>query len=85
MDHLANQAKSLDLLESQKQYLRRLAAIVPGAYVRETPKDAGWFVAINNARYVKIDAFVSDSSRRRRWVDAIGEFQSAAMKRLQDD
>jgi len=45
MDYLGQQANSAGLPELHKQYLAKLADLVPGAYIRKTPKETAWYVA----------------------------------------
>ena len=85
-DLLGQQAKMAGLQENHKQYLRTLASLVPGAYVRETPKDAGWYVAKGvKPQIVTVYELVADQARRDGWVEAIKTFQAAAMRETQDE
>jgi hypothetical protein len=84
MDYLGQQANSAGLLELHKQYLTKLAELVPGAYIRKTPKETAWYVA-QDSKYITADALVADEARRNGWVRAIADFQSAVMKASPDE
>lgn len=84
MDYLGQQANSAGLPELHKQYLTKLAELVPGAYIRKTPKETAWFVA-QDKKIITADALVADEARRNGWVRAIADFQSAVMKASPDE
>jgi hypothetical protein len=84
MDFLGKQAQSAGLLDSFKKLLTDLAALVPNAYVRKTPKEPSWYVA-RDAKVIKVDALLADETRADGWVGAIAEFQTAVTKSLQGE
>lgn len=84
MDYLGQQANSAGLLDLHKQYIQSLAALVPGASIKKTPKETAWYIA-QDGKYITVDALVGDQSRRDGWARAITEFQSAVAKVSHDD
>ena len=84
LDHLGSQAKGANLLHLHKQYLARLADIVPGASVKKTPSETGWYV-IFKGQTIKVDELLADQARSDRWAEAVREFQSEAMKAAEGD
>jgi hypothetical protein len=77
---LNGQADAVGLLDLSQNYLRRLAALVPGAYVTEHPKPTSRYVA-KDGTYVTIDELLA---REEGWREAIQEFTAAASKALAD-
>ncbi|MFM2125286.1 MAG: hypothetical protein RL328_1737 [Acidobacteriota bacterium] len=75
-DYMGQQAKKLGLGAAHKQYLRDLAALIPGATVRETPKDPAWYVSINRD-YLKISTLLADEEIRNGWIEAIKRFEQS--------
>jgi hypothetical protein len=78
-ENLGQQAKIAALLEEHKRYLSSLAALVPGALVKETTKETAWYVALGG-KVITIDSLVADPERRDGWIAAIETFQKAAMQ-----
>ncbi|HVT24164.1 MAG TPA: hypothetical protein VHD95_06010 [Rhizomicrobium sp.] len=74
------QADSVGLLELSHAYLKRIAAAVPGANVKEHAKPTSWYVA-KGGTYVTIDALLAHADA---WFTAIQEFTTAASKALKD-
>lgn len=83
MYFLGAQANSEGLLDFHKQYLTKLANLIPGAYVKKNPKETAWDVA-KDGRYIGVDALVADENRREGWARAIAEFQAAVTKVSRD-
>jgi hypothetical protein len=83
-DFLSNQAASRGLLELSRKYRRDLAELIPGAFVKETPKEAGWYISFNG-KTVTIDLLLADEQRANGWLQAISEFQLAVSKSLQSE
>jgi hypothetical protein len=73
MDYLGQQAKSAGLPDLHKQYINRLADLVPGAYIYKTRKETAWNIA-RDGRSITADALVADQARRDGWARAIREF-----------
>jgi hypothetical protein len=84
MDYLGQQANSAGLLDLHKQYLKSLADLVPGAYIKKTPKETAWYLA-QDGKYITADALVADQVRRDGWTRAIKEFQDAVAQVSHDD
>ncbi len=82
LDYVSKRANQLGLLAFSKQYLARIAAIVPGAIVREFPNPAGWYVA-RDGGIIKVDALLENEARAEEWLHAIEEFQTAVMEARQ--
>ena len=75
---MGGQAKQLGVLTSFKQFLKTLATLVPGAWVRETPKQTTSYVSKpGKAQYIALDDLLADEQRRHGWVHAISDFQAA--------
>ncbi|MGD1071575.1 MAG: hypothetical protein ABSB15_15660 [Bryobacteraceae bacterium] len=74
-DWVSAQADGVGLVDVSRQYLRRLAALVPGAFVRETTKASGWYV-----KNLQIDDLLADEAHQQGWLQAIAEFQAAVTK-----
>jgi hypothetical protein len=72
IDQLCYQAEDVGLLKLSTAYLTKMAALVPGAYVKETPKPSGWYV-----KNLPINALLADEARQQRWIVAIAEFEEA--------
>jgi hypothetical protein len=79
-DILNAQADSVGLLELSHAYLKRIAASVPGAHVKEHAKPTSWYVA-KGGTYVTIDALLAHADQ---WRAAIQEFTAAVSKALKD-
>jgi hypothetical protein len=79
-DYLNAQADSVGLLGLSHAYLKRIAASVPGAHVKEHAKLTSWYVA-KGGGYVTIDALLDHADD---WRNAIQEFTAAASKVLKD-
>jgi hypothetical protein len=79
-DFLNAQADSVGLLELSHAYLKRIAAFIPGAHVKEHAKPTSWYVAKGD-KYVTIDALLAHADD---WRAAIQEFTAAASKALKD-
>ena len=85
MDYLGLQAKNAGLLNLEKEYLTKLARLVPGAYVKQTRKETAWNVAAQDGKSIKVDALLADEARKDGWLRAIAEFQAEVMKTSQGD
>lgn len=86
MDYLGQQAQSASLMDAFKQYLTTLAALVPGAHVKQTPKETAWYIATQDRKYIEVDALLANETREDGWLRAIAEFQAAVTKvSLQSD
>jgi hypothetical protein len=83
-DYLSHRANAKGLIDLSQKYLRALADLVPGAYVKETPKTAGWYVR-HNENYVTIEALLADQNREDGWIQAIADFQKAINESLGDN
>jgi len=79
MDYLGQQARSAGLQDLHKHYLKSLADLVPGAYIKKTPKENAWYIAKGD-KYITADALVSSQAGRDGWTCAIREFQAAVVK-----
>jgi hypothetical protein len=66
------------------KYVGKLAALVPGAYVKPNSKGTAWSVA-QNGRCVTVDALLADETRQEGWLEAIAEFQAGVRKSSQGD
>jgi hypothetical protein len=78
-DNLSSQANNAGLLEIYKQYLKKLADLVPGAVLRKGQADNTWGVA-HNGKSLVLTALLADDARKDGWIGAIADFQSAVMK-----
>ena len=85
MEYTGKRAESEGLLDAFKQFLASLAALVPGARIKETRKESAWNVAAQDGRSIRVDALLSDESREDGWLQAIGQFQAAVTKTLPSD
>jgi hypothetical protein len=85
MDYLGKKAESEGLLDSFKQCLQNLAGLVPGAYVKKTPKEPAWFVATQHGKCITVDALLANETSEDGWIHAIAEFQSSVTKSSQGD
>lgn len=74
------QANAVGLLHLSHGYLKRLAEIVPGAYVKENPKPISWYVA-KNGTYVMIGDLLAVAEE---WRKAMLEFTTAVSNALKD-
>jgi hypothetical protein len=83
-DYLGHQASSRGLINISKQYLKDLAALVPGAFVKETPKESAWYVSLDG-KIVTIDKLLGDEARAEGWLVAIAALQRAISKALKVD
>lgn len=84
LGYLMENANGRGLIKLSTRYLERVAALVPGATVKQTPKIAGWYVALGG-RNIKVDALLADEQRANGWVDAIGEFQTSVAESLKGE
>jgi hypothetical protein len=73
-------ADTPELLDLSHAYLRRLASLVPGAYVKETPKPTAWCV-FKGKTYITIDELLAHEDG---WLAAVQEFMAAAADALRD-
>lgn len=64
-EHLNGRAETLGRLHLSQAYLRKLAALVADAYVKETPKPTAWYVA-KGGTYVTIDQLLAHEDR---WLE----------------
>jgi hypothetical protein len=78
------QAKNAGVLKHHKEYLAKLEKLVSGARIVKTPKENGWYVALDG-RYITAAALVANKTRREGWVHAIAEFQAAVTKVSNDN
>lgn len=83
-DFLGQQTNSAGLLDVYKQYLARLADLVPGAVVRKGKSETAWGVAFNG-RSLTVNMLLAEDARKDGWVRAIAEFQSAVARSSHDD
>jgi hypothetical protein len=67
-----------------KRYLTRLVDLEPGAYIKKALKETAWNLAVGG-KPLTVDVLVSDQARRDGWIHALGEFQAAVTKVLEDD
>ena len=72
-DWMSGQVVARGLSEAGEKYLFRLEKLVPGAFIRKTPKRSGWYV-----KNLRIDDVLKDTNAQESWLRAIQEFQSAA-------
>jgi hypothetical protein len=79
-DVLNAQVDAVGLINLSHEYLRRLAALVPGAYVKEHAKPTSWYVA-KGGTYVTIDELLAHADG---WRASIQEFTAAATDALKD-
>lgn len=77
---LNGQADAVGLLSLSHGYLTRLAALVPGAYVKEHSKPTSWYVA-KGGTYITIDELLAHADG---WSAAIQEFTASASDALKD-
>jgi hypothetical protein len=84
-DNLGAQAASAGLLELHKQLLRTLAELVPGAFVKKTPKETGWYVTQDGNHYIPAAALLANEERKNGWIRAIADFQAAVLKKSHDE
>jgi hypothetical protein len=79
-DYLNMAADAVGLINLSHTYLKRLASLVPGAYVKETPKPTGWYVRKGETN-VTIDELLAHEDG---WLAAMQEFMTAASDALKD-
>jgi hypothetical protein len=79
-DVLNGQADAVGLLNLSHAYLKRLASLVPGAYVKESTKPTSWYVA-KGVTYITIDTLLDHEDG---WLAAIREFMAAASDAIKD-
>ena len=84
MDYMGQQANTAGLLDLFKQYLTKLARLIPGAEVKKTRKETAWNVAYNG-KSITVNALLADDVRKDGWLHAIGEFQAGVMDASQSD
>ena len=77
---LNGQADAVGLVNLSHAYLKRVASLVPGAHVKETPRPNGWYVA-KGGTYITIEDLIAHEDG---WLDAIQEFTRAAEDALKD-
>jgi hypothetical protein len=78
MDYLGGAADTAGLLDLAHQYLRKVAALVPGGYVKQTPNPIYWRVLKGNSPIPITDMMaVSDG-----WYDVIRWFTGASLEAL---
>jgi hypothetical protein len=82
-DYLSSQARS-GFLDSLKKYLTKLAALVPGASVKQNKASTAWGVVRNN-RSISVDALLENEARQNGWLQAIAEFQEGVRESAQGD
>src|SRR5207249_6165442 len=58
MEILNGQANAVGRLNLSHAYLKRLASLVPGAYVKQTPKPTGWYVG-KGEKYIAVDEMLA--------------------------
>lgn len=78
LESLNHRAIALGSIELSRRYLTRLAAIVPGALVRQTPKPAGSYVALDG-KPLSLGALLENDKRQDQWVEAIEELQKGIL------
>jgi hypothetical protein len=71
LGELSYQAEDVGLLMLSTNYLKKIAALVPGAYVKETAKSSGWYV-----KNLRIDALLADEVQPG-WIQAMADFEQA--------
>ena len=74
------QADAVGLLTLSHVYLKRLASLVAGAHVKETPKPTAWYVA-KGGTYITIEELLAHEDG---WLAAIQEIMRAAVDALKD-
>lgn len=75
MDYHAVQARNSNRLDASKQYLEDLAALVPGASVKQTKSGGAWNVCGLNGHSLRIQDLLADDMRKAGWIRAIQQFQ----------
>ncbi len=78
-DQVIKRAGELGHPELSQQYLESLAAIVPGAMVKKTPKPAGWYVSLDGHN-LGIGKLLENETRANQWLEAIAEFQAGIVE-----
>ena len=74
------QADAVGLLDLSHAYLKRLASVVPDAYVKEMPKPQSWFVA-KGGTSITIDDLLAHEEG---WLAALLEFMAAVTDAIKD-
>jgi len=80
----AIQAKNLNRIEVSKEYLNAIVAFVPGAQLKETKSRTAWNVADRDGHALRIDALLTDETRREAWVRAIADLQQKITESSED-
>jgi hypothetical protein len=80
MEILNGQTNAVGLLNLSHAYLNQLASLVPGAYVKETPKPTGWYVG-KGEKYISVDELLAHEDD---WLAEIQELMVAAADALKD-
>ena len=75
-DILGQQAKNAGLLDVHKTFLASLAALIPGAAVKKTPKETAWYV-VSKGTSINIETLLADEARKQGWLKAMAAFQAA--------
>jgi hypothetical protein len=73
-------ADTVGLINLSHAYLNRLASLVPGAHVKETPKPAAWCV-VKGGTYIFVDELLAHEDG---WLAAMQELIAAATDALKD-
>lgn len=79
-DLLNRQADAVGLVYLSHDYLKRLASMVPGAYVKEFSKPTSWYVG-KGGTTITIDELLAHEDG---WLAAIEEFTADAAEALKD-
>jgi hypothetical protein len=74
------QADAVGLLKLSHACLKRVASLVPGAYVKEAGKPQSWFVA-KGGTWITIDELLAHEDG---WLAAMQEFMAAVTDALKD-
>jgi hypothetical protein len=77
MDYHGQQARNSNLLDASKEYLQKLATLVPGATVKQTKSGTAWNLIDRDGHSVRLDALLVDDTRKDGWIRAISRFQAA--------
>jgi hypothetical protein len=77
-EQINSTADSIGRIDLSHAYLRELAAAIPNASVRESPKQTNWFVA-KSGTYVTINELLNQQDA---WEAAIKRFMTAAIEAL---
>jgi hypothetical protein len=79
------QTNNAGLLDFHKQYLKKLTELVPGAFIKKTPKETGWYVTQDGKHYIPADTLLADEARKDGWTRAIADFQADMMQKSEGD